>query len=130
MSPPLRTLGLPVSLLLAACATPPPAAGPGQGVALSECRERARKDRREWRQQYWSEIALWIGGGAAGGALAGVGTGYSLDAMGQGAAFGAAAGAGLGLLIGVATTQFEAHQRFRAQVDRCLAERGYAVRWK
>jgi hypothetical protein len=129
MSPPLRTLGILVSLLLAACATPPPT-GPGQEAALGECRERARADRREFSQQYWSEIAIWTGGGAMGGALVGVGTGYPLDATGQGAAFGAAAGAGLGLLIGVATTQFEAHQRFRAQVDQCLAERGYAVRGK
>lgn len=129
MSPPLRTLGTLVSLLLAACATPPPT-GPGPEAALSECRERARADRREWSQQYWSEIAIWTSGGAMGGALAGVSVGYGLDTLGEGAAFGAAAGAGLGLLIGVATTQFEAHQRFRAQVDQCLAARGYAARGK
>jgi hypothetical protein len=85
-------------------------------------------DRREWRLQRWSEVAMWTTGGTALGALAGLGSGYSLDVSGQGAALGAAVGAGVGLLIGVVTTQVGASQRFRQQVDQCLYERGYAVR--
>ena len=124
-----RTLALLPACLLA-CATPPPAADPLQGAALEECRERARLDRREWRGQRWSEVAMWTAGGTALGALAGLGSGYSLDVSGQGAALGAAVGAGVGLVIGVVTTQVGAGQRFRQQVDQCLYERGYAVRWR
>ena len=125
----MRSLAL-LGACLLACATPPPATDPAHSAALGECQEQARADRREWRTQRWSEVAMWTGGGSALGALAGLGSGFSLDASGQGAALGAAAGAGLGLLIGVVTTQVGASQRYQQQVDQCLYERGYAVRWR